>query len=52
MEIGDTLDEASPRIAAALVERGLVTSGVPAVVVSINADLRQSDANYLKIRRA
>ena len=52
MEIGDNLDEASPRIAAALVERGLVTSGVPAVVVSINADLRQSDANYLKIRRA
>jgi pyruvate kinase len=52
MEIGDNLDEASPRIAAALVERGLVTSGAPAVVVSINADLRQSDANYLKIRRA
>jgi pyruvate kinase len=52
MEIGDNLDEASPRIAAALVERGLVASGAPAVVVSINADLRQSDANYLKIRRA
>jgi len=52
MEIGGNLDEASPRIAAAIVGHGFVAPGSAAVVVSINADLRQSDANYLKIRRA
>jgi pyruvate kinase len=51
MEIGDNLDEASARIGATLVDRGLVASGAPAVFVSISADLGRSDANYLKIQR-
>jgi pyruvate kinase len=51
MEIGDNLDEASARIGASLVERGIVAAGSPAVFVSISPDLRRSDANYLKIQR-
>jgi pyruvate kinase len=51
LEIGDNLDEASARIGATLVDRGLVASGAPAVFVSISADLGRSDANYLKIQR-
>ena len=51
MPIGDNLDEASNRIGAQLVERGLVTAGATAVFVSISADLSRRDANYLKIQR-
>ncbi len=51
MAIGDNLDEASTRSGAALVQRGLVTSGATAVFVSISADLGRRDANYLKIQR-
>jgi pyruvate kinase len=51
MEIGENLDEASARIGAALVDRGFVGSGAPAVFVRISADLARSDANYLKIQR-
>ncbi len=49
--IGDNLDEASARIGAQLVERGLVAAGATAVFVSISADLSRRDANYLKIQR-
>ena len=51
MPIGDNLEEASVRIGAQLVERGLVTAGATAVFVSISADLARRDANYLKIQR-
>jgi pyruvate kinase len=51
MEIGENLDEASARVGAALTARGLVAAGVPAVFVSVAADLSRSDANYLKIQR-
>ena len=51
MPIGENLDEASARIGAQLVERGLVASGATAVFVSISADLTRRDANYLKIQR-
>jgi len=51
MPIGENLDEASARIGAALVERGLVAAGTAAVFVSVNADLGRGDANYLKIQR-
>ncbi|HEV3061707.1 MAG TPA: pyruvate kinase [Vicinamibacterales bacterium] len=51
MPIGDNLDEASARIGAALIERGLVATGATAVFVSVSADLGRSDANYLKIQR-
>ena len=51
MPIGENLDEASARIGAQLVERGLVTPGATTVFVSISADLTRRDANYLKIHR-
>jgi pyruvate kinase len=51
MPIGENLDEASARIGAQLVERGLVTAGATAVFVSISPDLSRRDANYLKIQR-
>ena len=51
MPIGDNLDEASARIGAGLVERGLVSPGATAVFVSICADLSRRDANYLSIQR-
>jgi pyruvate kinase len=51
MPIGENLDEASTRIGAHLVERGLVAAGGTAVFVSINPDLSRRDANYLKIQR-
>ncbi len=49
MPIGDNLDEASARIGARLVERGLVERGAAVVFVSISHDLTRNDANYLKI---
>ena len=51
MPIGENLDEASVRIGAALVERGLVAAGATAVFVSISSDRSRRDANYLKIQR-
>jgi pyruvate kinase len=51
MPIGDNLDEASARIGAELVARGLAAAGATAVFVSISADLSRRDANYLKIHR-
>ena len=38
LPIGDNLDEASARIGAQLVERGLVAAGATTVFVSISAD--------------
>ncbi|MCU1381483.1 MAG: pyk [Acidobacteria bacterium] len=51
MPIGENLDEASARIGAELVSRGLAAAGSAAVFVSISADLSRRDANYLKIHR-
>ena len=51
LPIGDNLDEASARVGAQLVERGLAAAGSTAVFVSISADLSRRDANYLKIHR-
>jgi pyruvate kinase len=51
MPIGENLDEASARIGAELITRGLVAAGSAAVFVSISADLSRRDANYLKIHR-
>jgi pyruvate kinase len=50
-DIGDNLEEASARVGAQIVERGLVSPGAAAVFVSISSDLTRSDANYLKIQR-
>jgi pyruvate kinase len=51
MPIGENLDDASHRVAAQLVERGLATAGAPVVIVNISADLSRRDSNYLKIQR-
>jgi pyruvate kinase len=51
MPIGENLEEASARVGAQLVARGVVTAGATAVFVSISADLTRRDANYLKIQR-
>ena len=51
MLIGENLDEASARIGAHLIERGLVERGAAVVFVSVSQDLARNDANYLKIQR-
>src|SRR5439155_721528 len=51
LPIGENLDEASARVGAELVQRGLAAAGSTAVFVSINADLSRRDTNYLKIQR-
>jgi pyruvate kinase len=51
MAIGENLDEASERIGAEVIARGLATPGATAVFVSISSDLTRRDANYLKIQR-
>jgi len=50
-DIGENVDAAGTLIARQLVSRGFVTAGATVVLVSINADLTRSDANYLKIQR-
>ncbi len=49
--IGENVEEASVRIGAQLVARGVVSAGAAAVFVSISHDLSRQDANYLKIQR-
>jgi pyruvate kinase len=51
-DIGENVDEAGTLIVRQLVGRGLVTEGLPLVLVSISDDLTRSDANYLRIQRA
>jgi pyruvate kinase len=51
MRIGENLDDASARIGAELVARGLVSPGGATVFVSISADMTRRDANYLKLHR-
>jgi pyruvate kinase len=50
-DIGENVDWAGTLIGQQLVSRGLVPAGAPVVLVSINADLSRTDANYLKIQR-
>jgi pyruvate kinase len=50
-DIGEKLDSAGALIGRELVTLGLVAAGATVVLVSINADLTRSDANYLKIQR-
>jgi pyruvate kinase len=51
MRIGENLDEASMRISAELIERGLIAAGATCVFVSISADTTRRDANYLRIHQ-
>jgi pyruvate kinase len=50
-DIGEKLDSAGALIGREIVALGLVKAGATVVLVSINADLTRSDANYLKIQR-
>jgi pyruvate kinase len=51
MRLGDNLDEASLRVSAQLIERGLIAAGATCVFVSISADMTRRDANYLRIHQ-
>jgi pyruvate kinase len=50
-DIGDNVDAAGARVCRDLVDRGFVPAGAPVVLVSINADLARTDANYVKVQK-
>ena len=50
-DIGENVDTAGAIVARELVSRGLVPAGASVVLVSINADLARTDANYLKVQK-
>jgi len=49
--IGDNVDAAGALVGHDLVSRGFVPPGASVVLVSINADLARTDANYLKVQK-
>ena len=49
-DIDQDRGEHGASIGRELVSRGLIAAGVPVVLVSISADLKRADANYLKIQ--
>jgi len=50
-DIADNLDAARAHVERELVSRGLVAAGSSVVIVSVNADLARTDANYLKVQK-
>ena len=50
-QIGEDVDSAGTLIGRDLVARGFVDAGATVVLVSINADLARTDANYLKVQK-
>jgi pyruvate kinase len=50
-DIGENVDTAGAAAGRELVSRGLVQAGASVVLVSINADLARTDANYLKVQK-
>ncbi len=50
-EIGANVDTAGALVGRELVSRGLVEPGASVVLVSVNADLARTDANYLKVQK-
>jgi pyruvate kinase len=50
-DIGDNVDAAGASVCRDLVARGFVPAGAPVVLVSINADLARTDANYVKVQK-
>ncbi len=50
-DIGENVDTAGVKVGRELVARGLVSAGASIVLVSINADLARTDANYLKVQK-
>jgi len=50
-DIGENVDAAGALVGRELVSRGLVPAGASVVLISINADLARTDANYLKVQK-
>ncbi len=50
-DIGENLNGAGGSVGPELVSRRLVPAGASVVLVSINADLARTDANYLKVQK-
>jgi pyruvate kinase len=50
-DIGDNVDAAGTSVCREVVARGFVPAGASVVLVSINADLARTDANYLKVQK-
>ena len=50
-DIGENVDTAGTLVGREIVSRGLVPAGASVVLVSINADLARTDANYLKVQK-
>ena len=50
-DIGENVDTAGASVGPELVARGFVPAGASVVLVSINADLARTDANYLKVQK-
>jgi hypothetical protein len=50
-DIGENVDTAGAGAGRELVSRGLVPAGASVVLVSINADLARTDANFLKVQK-
>jgi pyruvate kinase len=50
-DIGENMDAAGALVGRELVARGLVAAGASVVLVSVNADLARTDANYLKVQK-
>jgi pyruvate kinase len=50
-DIGDNVDAAGASVCRELLARGLVATGAAVVLVSINADLARTDANYVKVQQ-
>ena len=51
IDIGDNVDATGAHVGRELVARGLVAAGASVVLVSVNADLARTDANYLKVQK-
>ena len=50
-DIGENVDTAGALVGRELVSRGLVPAGASVVLISVNADLARTDANYLKVQK-
>lgn len=50
-DIADNVDVAGAHVGRELVSRGLVAAGASVVLVSVNADLARTDANYVKVQK-
>ena len=50
-DIGENIDATGAIVGRELLSRGLVPAGSSVVLISVNADLARTDANYLKVQK-